>query len=221
MKINSKIYKAALLLVGLCNFTPIAFCTGTVTGKVNRSKTCETSNGAVRYGKVNGTVEASMARYRKGVVVYLKGVNENVIPKNATMDQKNLEFIPHVVVVPVGSTVSFINSDKVNHDIFSASACKKMDIDNFHPGSTRTEFFGMACAVNLLCDLHSEMSGFVVVVDSNHFAVTGTDGKFMIGQVPPGTYDVAVWSEKLKPQRKMTVTVNSGQTSTIEIPLMK
>ncbi|HWR00624.1 MAG TPA: carboxypeptidase regulatory-like domain-containing protein [Chlorobaculum sp.] len=170
---------------------------------------------------MSGKVDVTLPRYRKGIVVYLKGAPERVVPGIATIDQKNLKFIPHVVAVPVGSAVSFVNSDKVNHDIVSANACKKFDIDDFHPGSNITMTFDKSCEINLLCDLHPEMSGYLIVVDSNHIAVTGEEGNFTIEAVPPGIYEVAVWSEKLKPRRKMTVTVNSGKTSTIEIDLNK
>ena len=220
MKINFRFFTAVLLLIGLWCVSPIAFCNGKVGGAVKTSRTSGFSSVAL-YGTVTGTVEAATARYRKGVVVYLKGVPEKVVPLAATIDQKNLAFIPHVVAVSVGSTVSFVNSDKVNHDIFSANPCKKIDIDDFHPGSIKTMTFDKPCEVNLLCDLHPEMSGFIVVIDSNYFAVTDADGKFTMGSVPPGTYDVAVWSEKLKLQKKVAVAVNGGQTSTIDISLVK
>jgi plastocyanin len=220
MEINSGLIRAMMLLAGFCCVSPGV----SVNGKINRI--VETADAAesfapVQHGIVTGNIDTAIARYRKDVVVYLKGVQEKIIPKATTIDQKNLKFIPHVVAVPVGSTVSFVNSDKVNHDIFSAAACKKMDIDNLYPGATRTEVFDKACAINLLCDLHSEMSGYVIVVDSNHLAVTDPDGRFTIGSVPPGTYEIAVWSEKLKPQNKMTVIVKSGQTSFIDITMTK
>ena len=218
--IKSGLIKAALLLACLCCFSPDALCNGSVTGDVHISES-DSSSETVQYGTVTGKVDVTLPRYRKGIVVYLKGAPERVVPGKATIDQKNLKFIPHVVAVPIGSAVSFVNSDKVNHDIFSANACKKFDIDDFHPGSSLTMTFDKACEINLLCDLHPEMSGYLIVVDSNHIAVTGEDGNFTIGAVPSGTYEVAVWSEKLKPQRKMTITVNRGETSSIVIDMKK
>jgi plastocyanin len=220
MKINLRFITAILPVIFFWCGSPIAFCKGAVIGTVITSKPVVSSS-VTKYGTVTGTVEATMARYRKGVVVYLKGVPEKVVPLAATVDQKNLAFIPHVVAVSAGSTVTFVNSDKVNHDIFSANPCKKFDIDDFHPGSIKTMTFDKPCEVNLLCDLHPEMSGFIIVIDSNHFAVTDAAGKFTIGSVPPGTYDVAVWSEKLKLQKTVAVAVYGGQTSMIDISLVK
>ncbi|NTU57834.1 MAG: hypothetical protein HGB00_02780 [Chlorobiaceae bacterium] len=213
---------ASLILAGLCCVSPDA-----LSGEVENGVAVTTTSPVASLGKtlqpgiVSGTVETSIGRYRKNAVVYLKGMKEKVFPKQAKMDQKNLAFVPHVIVVPTGSSVSFSNSDKVNHDITSADACKKLDIDDFHPSMTRVVTFEKACEVNLLCDLHPEMSAYVVVVESNYFAVTGADGKFTIDSVPPGTYDVSVWSEKLKQAKAVSVTVKSGQTSRIEIGMTK
>jgi plastocyanin len=154
-------------------------------------------------------------------VVYLVGGKGTVIPKSGEVDQKNLIFIPHVLAVPVGSKVSFKNSDKVNHNIFSADVCKKFNLGTYNPGMSRDVVFDKPCVVNLLCNVHSEMSGYVVAVNSNYYDVTGADGKFSIGNVPAGTYEVVAWSEKLKPQGKTMVTVADGQTATVAVKMAK
>ncbi|HWR00984.1 MAG TPA: carboxypeptidase regulatory-like domain-containing protein [Chlorobaculum sp.] len=180
------------------------------------------SSSAFAAGTVTGTVDTSVPKYKKDVVVYLKGVKGPVTPKaGAVVDQKNLVFIPHVLAVPTGSSVEFKNNDKVNHNIFSADVCKKFNLGTYNPGASKSVVFDKACVVNLLCNVHSEMSGYVVVVDSNYSAVTGADGKFSIGNVPAGTYEITAWSEKLKPQGKTTVTVADGGTATIALKLAK
>ncbi|HWR00574.1 MAG TPA: carboxypeptidase regulatory-like domain-containing protein [Chlorobaculum sp.] len=143
------------------------------------------------------------------------------MPKTATIEQKNLAFTPHVVAIPVGSTVSFVNRDKVNHDIFADDKSKKLDINTSTPGLIKKAVFDKAGVVNLLCTIHAEMSGYVVVVNSNYYAVTGNDGKFSISNVPPGRYEVEVWSEKLKKTEKKSVTVREGSTSRLTISLVK
>lgn len=168
-----------------------------------------------------GTVDASVAKYKKDAVVYLLGGKGPLTPKKGEVDQKNLIFIPHVLAVPVGSTVSFKNSDKVNHNIFSADVCKKFNLGTYNPGMSRDVLFDKPCVVNLLCNVHSEMSGYVVAVNSNYYAVTSADGKFTIGNVPAGTYEVTAWSEKLKPQGKTMVTVADGQTATVSVKMAK
>jgi plastocyanin len=197
MKIG--LLKTAIIAAGFGFISSNAFCAGTVTG----------------------SVDASVPKYKKDVVVYIKGVKGPVTPKKGEVDQKNLVFVPHVLAVPTGSSVDFKNSDKVNHNIFSADVCKKFNLGTYNPGMSKAVVFDKPCVVNLLCNVHSEMSGFVVVVDSNYSAVTGADGKFTISNVPAGTYEITAWSEKLKPAGKTTVTVTDGGTATAAIKLAK
>ena len=197
--IKSKSLKSALLMTCFGFITSTAFCGGTVTG----------------------TVDAALAKYKKDAVVYLKGVKGAVAPQKAVMDQKNLVFLPHVLAVPAGSTVDFINSDKVNHNVFSADACKKFNLGTYNPGMSKAVVFDKPCVVNLLCNVHSEMSGFVVVTENPYFSVTGADGKFTIKNVPAGTYEITAWSEKLKPQGKTMVTVAEGQVASVALKMAK
>lgn len=198
---KSKFTKAAFLLI----------CFGIITSK------------AFGGGIISGQVEAKSAKYKKDVVVYLKGVKGKFTPsqKHEVMDQKNLVFIPHVLAVPVGTTVDFKNSDNVNHNVFSPADCKKFNLGTYTPGMSRSVKFDEACVVDLLCNVHSEMSAYVVVVDNPYFDVTSKDGNFTIKDVPTGTYEITAWSEKLKPEGKTTVTVVDGQTASVNIKLVK
>jgi plastocyanin len=197
LKIKSKSLKTALLVSCLGFISSNAFCAGTVSG----------------------TVDAAMPKYKKDTVVYLKGLK--AAPQKAVMDQKNLVFVPHVLAVPPGSTVDFINSDKVNHNIFSADACKKFNLGTYNPGMSKSVMFDKPCVVNLLCNVHSEMSAYVVVTENPYFSVTGADGKFTIKNVPAGTYEITAWNEKLKPQGKTMVTVAEGQVASVALKMAK
>ena len=201
MTIRNKFMKSALLLTGISFMASNAFCAGTVTGDV----------------------DAAAPKYKKDVVVYLKGVKGPFAApaKHGLVDQKNLVFVPHVLAVPAGATVDFVNNDKVNHNIFSADACKKFNLGTYNPGTSKSVVFDKPCVVNLLCNVHSEMSGYVVVTENPYFAVTGADGKFTISNVPAGTYEITAWSEKLKPQGKTTVVVADGKAATASIKLAK
>ncbi len=197
MKNKSTLLKATLLTACFGFIGSNAFCAGTVTGTVN----------------------AAVPKYKKDTVVYIK-VPGPVKGGTGEVDQKNLVFVPHVLAVPTGSNVAFKNSDKVNHNIFSADACKKFNLGTYNPGMVKNIVFDKPCVVNLLCNVHSEMSGYVIAVDSNYMAVTGADGKFTIANVPAGTYEVGVWNEKLKAPKTM-VTVANGQSATVAINLAK
>ncbi|NTU90325.1 MAG: methylamine utilization protein [Chlorobiaceae bacterium] len=199
MKIKTTFLKAAVLAAGFGLFTSSAFCAGTVTG----------------------TIDTALPKYKKDAVVYLVGGKTPIAPKTGEVDQKNLVFIPHILVVPVGSKVSFKNSDKVNHNIFSADVCKKFNLGTYNPGMSKDVVFDKPCVVNLLCNVHSEMSGYVVAVNSNHYAVSDATGKFTISNVPAGTYEIAAWSEKLRPTARTMVTVTDGGTATVAVKMAK
>ncbi|NTU68196.1 MAG: methylamine utilization protein [Chlorobiaceae bacterium] len=199
MKMKSTFIKTAILAAGFGMLSSNAFCAGTVTG----------------------TIDAANAKYKKDTVVYLKGVKGPITPKKGIVDQKNLVFVPHVLAVPSGSSVEFKNTDKVNHNVFSADVCKKFNLGTYTPGMSKAVTFDKPCVVNLLCNVHSEMSSYVVVIDSNYYAVSDASGKFTITGVPAGTYEVDAWSEKLKPAAKTMVTVTDGGTATIAMKLAK
>jgi len=198
MKCKSNFLKTALLMTGFGLVASNAFCAGTITG----------------------TVDASIPKYKADAVVYLLGVKGPVVPKHESIDQKSLVFVPHVTTVPVGSTIDFKNNDKVNHNIFSASAAKKFNLGTYNPGMSKPVTFDKTGVVNLLCNVHSEMSGWVVITENQYAAVTEHDGKFTINNVPAGTYKITAWSEKLKAQ-ETTVTVADGKTATVDIKLAK
>ena len=195
---KTKFLKTALLMTSFGFIASNAFCGGTITG----------------------TVDASIPKYKGDAVVYLLGVKGPVTPQHASVDQKSLVFVPHVTAVPVGSTVDFRNNDKVNHNIFSASAAKKFNLGTYNPGMSKPVTFDKPGAINLLCNVHSEMSAWVVVTENQYAAVSEHDGKFTINNVPAGTYKITAWSEKLKAQ-ETSVTVADGKTATVAIKLVK
>ncbi len=195
---KTKFLKTALLMTSFGFIASNAFCGGTITG----------------------TVDASIPKYKGDAVVYLLGVKGPVTPQHASVDQKSLVFVPHVTAVPVGSTVDFRNNDKVNHNIFSASAAKKFNLGTYNPGMSKPVTFDKPGAINLLCNVHSEMSAWVVVTENQYAAVSEHDGKFTINNVPAGTYKITAWSEKLKAQ-ETSVTVADGKTATVAIKLAK
>jgi hypothetical protein len=131
-------------------------------------------------------------------VVFLRSETNDVIPGSLPvpiMDQKNAHFVPRIVVVPAGGRVRFLNSDHMFHNVFSLSPIKKFDLGRYPKGDSRLVTFPHAGVVQVFCDIHAEMIGFVVVVDASHFAVLDASGHYRISDVPSGNYEVAVWAE--------------------------
>ena len=121
--------------------------------------------------------------------------------------------------ISAGSTVVFTNHDNIYHNINSKSPANLFSIDTYDPGTPHPVTFEKSGEVQLLCKVHPEMSGWVIVTDNQYAAVTEHDGKFSISDIPEGTYEIAVWSEKLKLQNKTTVTVAEGKTTSVVLQM--
>ena len=130
-------------------------------------------------------------------VVYLIGKTPPPAgtPASARIIQKNRTIIPHVTVVQTGARVDFPNQDDVFHNLFSLSGPKHFNLGRYPPGESRSEVFTKPGVVRLFCDIHSEMSGVIVVVDTPYFTQPDADGHFRIENVPEGDYTAVVWQE--------------------------
>jgi plastocyanin len=133
------------------------------------------------------------------VVVYLEGTIGVPTPRKATIDQKEMTFIPHVLPVTVGSTVEFLNGDDVLHNTFSNSAAKQFDVGMFKRGESRSVTFDKPGIVELRCNVHPRMHAFVLVLENNYFATPDERGSYQIGGIPAGRYKLRAWHESLPP----------------------
>ena len=115
----------------------------------------------------------------------------------AKMDQKQCSFIPRVVVVPVGGTVEFLNSDRLLHNVRSVGK-ENPPFNRAQPHGRAISFvFKQPEILRVDCDLHSWMRGWVVVAEHPFYAVTNDQGEFMLENVPRGKYTLQVWQESL------------------------
>jgi plastocyanin len=173
-------------------------------------------------GSITGKVEVFRARRSADVVVYLADVPGTFDPpaNRPRIDQNNLMFIPHVLPVVVGTTVDFANSDSVKHNIFSPSKTKKINLGSYGQDIVKQVTFDKEGEVVLLCNVHTEMSAFIVILPNPYFAKTGNDGSFTITNIPPGQYTLKTWHEKNRPYRQK-VTVEAGNTTEINIKLRR
>jgi plastocyanin len=164
-------------------------------------------------GSISGKVSGMKGRS----VVYVDTIAGKTFPapkEHPVMDQKGLLFSPHIMAVQQGTTVEFLNSDNVQHNVFwSAIGNDKKaghNMGTWPKGEKRPYTFDKAGVVPLLCNVHPEMGGYIVVSPTPYFAETDDSGNYTIKDVPDGSYNVVVWHEGAKNQTK-PVTV-SGDT---------
>jgi plastocyanin len=113
----------------------------------------------------------------------------------AVMEQKALRFVPHVLAVQAGTTVEFPNHDPLSHNVFSISEPKRFNLGLYANGVTRRLIFDKPGVVELLCNVHLEMSGYIVVVKNPFFASPDVNGTYRISDVPAGRHRLRYWRE--------------------------
>jgi plastocyanin len=114
-------------------------------------------------------------------------------PSRVVLDQRNLAFVPHVLVVRVGTAVEFPNNDKVFHNVFSFRDGKKFDLGMYPKGMSKRIVFDKPGLARLFCNIHPNMAAYVMAVDTPYFAVSDGQGSFTITGVPSGTYTYYAW----------------------------
>ena len=157
-------------------------------------------------GDIHGKVLARGLRDSADAVVYVaKIAGKTFAPPaaHAKIDQRNLKFVPHVLPVLAGTTVDFLNSDPILHNVFSPDACADhVNLGTWPQGQVKSFTFKKDCFAALLCKIHPEMEGFVAALPTPYFAVTGADGSYLIKDVPNGDYTLKVWHPRLKAAQK-------------------
>lgn len=188
-------------------------------------------------GKIKGTVKVNGLRTPENILIYLSKAppaSGDLSSTKFVMDQRNLEFIPRILPVPVGSAVQFPNNDKVDHNVFSMSRTKKFNLGSYKAGESKTVVFDKPGIVELRCDVHAEMAAYILVLKNLYFAVTDKQGRFEIPDssylaqtglagikdLAPGKYFVKTWHEKLKTQ-KMAVVVPENGVAAIRLELAR
>jgi len=174
---------------------------------------------AIAAGVISGTVDSTPPKYLEDTVVYLKDSPPPAAPRTHSMDQKGMKFIPHILTIPAGDTVKFLNSDSVDHNIFTPDG-EGYNLGMFPQGQAREHVFQKPGGYSQLCSVHPEMLAYIFVAPSAHAAVVGKDGKFTLKDVPAGTWKIAVWNSRLKAPEQ-TVTVVAGKTADASFSLKR
>jgi len=176
--------------------------------------------------EIKGKVSVQGIKSAENIAVYVDAIADKKFdpPKDhVVIDQRKMAFIPHVVAVEQGTTVDFLNSDPVGHNVYwpSIGGNKKLshNLGTWPKGDKKPFQFNDLGAASLLCNVHPEMSGYVIVVPTPYFAVTDKDGNFEIKNIPVGKYTLKTWSEDGKPTTQ-AVDV-STPTATVELTVKK
>ena len=215
-------------LAGLLLAPGIAFC-GTIKGKVvfagpmPAQKKLDVTIDQYVCGNAKESEELAISPQRelRNAVVWIDDPPPNAkppaLPQKAEMDQTKCVFVPHIVIVPAGGTVDFLNSDRLLHNIHTTPKVNPA-INRTQPKDRTSPYtFEKPEIVRINCDLHSWMQAWVVVAPHPFYALTGADGQFSFDNLPPGQYKLQVWHERLGTV-PATVTVGDKPASvTIEM----
>jgi plastocyanin len=133
------------------------------------------------------------------VVLWLNAVSaaagDPVVPAHFRMEQKNKSFNPHLLVVPLGSTVDFPNRDPFFHNVFSQFNGKRFDLGLYEAGSTKGVRFDHEGISYLFCNIHPEMGAVIVTLATPYYGLSNGSGTVTLRDVPPGSYEMHVWTE--------------------------
>jgi plastocyanin len=163
-----------------------------------------------------GDIDGKVTGMKGKSAVYVEAVAGKTFPApkdQPVIDQKGLMFVPQLTVVEQHTTVQFLNSDNVQHNVFwpSVGGDKKAtkNLGTWPKGDKRPFTFDKAGVVPLFCNVHPDMAGYIIVSPTPYFAVTDDAGTYKIKDVPDGSYTVTAWHEGAKSQSK-PVTVSGG-----------
>lgn len=145
------------------------------------------------------------------------------VGRHYTLLQKNRTFIPHLQVVPVGSSVQFPNADPFFHNVFSLFDGKRFDLGLYEAGSSKSVTFSREGVSYIFCNIHPEMSAIVISVPTDLYGIADADNLMMIQNIPSGDYKLQIWAEGV-PQSVLehltrTVHLRPGQNDLGELKI--
>ncbi len=162
---------------------------------------------ALQEGNSNHTPKAG------NVILWLTPLDSSDAPQvppsgshRPRLTQKNKSFIPHVLVIPVGSEVEFPNRDPFFHNVFSLFEGKRFDLGLYEAGSTRNVRFDKAGISYIFCNIHPEMSAVVIAVGTPYYGTSDKRGQIEIPNVPVGRYTLRMWYEAALPDKLDALT---------------
>lgn len=133
-------------------------------------------------------------------------------PVRAMMAQKNKTLVPHLVVVPVNSTIDFPNRDDIFHNIFSDSRPHPFDLGLYRAGASKSQTFHEAGSYRVFCNIHPQMAAVILVLPTSYFVEANSGGDYRM-ELPDGRYRVTAWSERSRPTSSEVTVQGSASTN--------
>ncbi|HEY1849085.1 MAG TPA: carboxypeptidase regulatory-like domain-containing protein [Opitutaceae bacterium] len=209
---------AARTAVLLALVAPVACPAASAEGKVALPKAMGVPAMNKRYGIVS--YNGVLSPYPPRAVVYLEGAFPKAAPKElGRMEQKDLNFVPAVLPVQVGTRVEFPNLDDTYHNIFSYSPAKRFDLGRYRSDERPipSVLFDVAGMVTVRCDIHEHMRAIILVLDTPYFVVTGTDGSYRLPGLPAGRFVLKAWLDS-KTTLERPVELADGAPLHVDFP---
>lgn len=214
---------------GVCLFVSVLalFTLNSVAGTITGTVIAQGKSGAEQ-AAAGGNYESRKFKFVDKInyaemhdfVVYIDGpMTNHVVAPGTTrkvLTQKDAMFHPHILPVCVGTTVEWPNEDDIFHNVFSVSDAKNFDLGLYKSEGRNPEIkrvpFDKAGRVDVFCSIHSDMHCVVLVLENTFFTSTDNKGRYVLRDVPPGTYKLKAWHERLPPQTKEITVTDSGDT---------
>jgi hypothetical protein len=155
-------------------------------------------------------------------VVYIKGPvpGATLVRPLEEIHQKNATFVPHVLPVMVGASVVFPNDDNIFHNVFSKSDAAPFDLGLYKKGDQAKQVpFNKPGEVDVFCSIHARMSCIILVLENPYFALTDSRGHYAITNVPPGTYTLTAWQERLPADSRLITVPEQGDCPAVNFTL--
>ena len=153
------------------------------------------------------------------VTIEVKGAEVKVPEESIMMDQKKCRYEPHVLVVPVGATIRFDNSDAVSHNVHTYGTRNENLNKTVAPGSKEEKKLDKKDMIEVKCDIHPWMQSYIMVTEDPYVAITDENGAFTVKDVPAGEYDVEVWHEKLGKAKAKVKIGEDGKAEPLTIEM--
>jgi len=170
----------------------------------------------VELGNVTGTLQIGGKAANAFGLITIEPANgkwKPRAPKHAVVEQRGREFLPNVLAIPVGSTITFPNFDTVFHNVFSTSPLASFDLGLYKAGEAREYKFEKEGIIRLGCNLHANMSAYVIVTGAPAFTVTDDKGNWSFKRVIPGRYKLRAWSVRSSAPITQEITIKPGKNT--------